>query len=142
MNGRTPLITTGIMLVTLAALTAAKPALSGTVASDKPDVIRGLVRDVACPVQNHESTSRHFNRQCALDCAKLGSPLAILTDDGTMYLIISESMPDKDQHDKLMRFAGKYVEASGTVYQRNGLHTIVIKQIKEDKSVVLKDNLE
>jgi hypothetical protein len=88
-------------------------------------------------VQNHESTSRKFNKQCAIDCAKSGAPLGILTDDGTIYLIISEDMPDKPQNEKLMPFVAKYVTASGTIYQRKGLQAITIKEIKEDKSVRL-----
>ena len=109
--------------------------------SDKPltnQTISGLVRDIACPIQNKESTARHFNLDCALACARQGSPLAILTDDGTMYLPISESMPDSDQRQKLMPFVGKYVRVVGDVYERKGLHAIVIKQIKEDPSVHVK----
>lgn len=99
--------------------------------------VEGLVRDIACPVQNKESTARRFNLTCAQQCAKQGSPLAILTDDGTMYLPISESMPDKDQRDKLVPFVGKYVKATGEVYERAGTHAIVIREIKEDTTVHL-----
>jgi len=47
--------------------------------------IEGLVRDLACPIQNKEATARRFNLKCAQACAKLGSPLIVLTDDGTLY---------------------------------------------------------
>jgi hypothetical protein len=97
--------------------------------------ISGLVRDIACPLQNHQSTARKFNRECALQCARKGSPLAILTDDGTMYLPIAEGMPDTDQRPRLMPFAGKYVRVKGDVYERKGLHAIMIKEINEDPSV-------
>jgi hypothetical protein len=120
----------------LAIFLAANPAQD----SDKPlsnQTISGLVRDIACPIQNKQSTARRFNRDCALACARQGSPLAILTDDGTMYLPISGSMPDSDQRNKLMPFVGKYVRVVGDVYERKGLHAIVIKQIKEDPSVPL-----
>lgn len=130
-----------ITLLSAAILLAAKPS-SDDASSGKPIVVRGLLRDIACPVQNHQSTSRHFNRKCAEACAKAGSPLAILTDDGTMYLTISDAMPDAAQHSKLMPFVGKYVQATGTTYERNGLHTIAIKEIHEDKSVALRDDLE
>jgi hypothetical protein len=108
--------------------------------SDKPlsnQTVSGLVRDIACPLQNKESTARRFNRDCALGCARQGSPLAILADDGTMYLPISSSMPDTDQRSKLMPFVGKYVQVVGDVYERKGLHAVVIKQIKEDPSIQL-----
>lgn len=130
-----------ITLVSVGLLLAAKPN-SDDANAGKQIVVRGLLRDIACPVQNHQSTSRHFNRKCAEACAKAGSPLAILTDDGTMYLTISDAMPDGAQNSKLMPFVGKYVEAKGTTYERNGLHTIAIKDIHEDKSVALRDDLE
>jgi hypothetical protein len=44
-------------------------------------------------------------------------------------------MPDTDQRQKLMPFLGKYVHASGTVYERKGTHAIVINGIKELKDV-------
>lgn len=99
--------------------------------------VGGLVRDIACPVQNKASTARRFNLECAKQCAKRGSPLVILTDHGEMYFPISESMPDTDQRKKLLPFVGKYVKATGEVYERSGTHAIVIREIKEDTSIHL-----
>jgi hypothetical protein len=59
--------------------------------------IKGLVRDIACPIQNKVATARAFNLKCALECVRAGSPIVIQTDDGTLYLPISTSMPDEDQ---------------------------------------------
>jgi len=47
-------------------------------------------------------------------------------------------MPDTDQRQKLMPFVGKYVQASGTVFERTGTHAIVISEIKEMKGIHLK----
>ncbi len=69
--------------------------------------------------------------------AKGDSPLAILTNDGELYLPISDKMPDTDQRENLMPFVGKYVQASGTVFERNGTRAIVIAEIKEIKTVHL-----
>jgi hypothetical protein len=109
------------------------PKKSDLPAGEKKTV-KGLVRDIACPIQNKESTATRFNLECAIQCAKLGSPLAILTDDGTMYLPISNVMPDSDQRQKLMPLVGKYVVATGELYERNGTRAIVLSEIKEDKS--------
>jgi hypothetical protein len=46
-------------------------------------------------------------------------------------------MPDTNQRQQLMPFLGKYVRASGTVYERKGTHAIVIDEIKELKIPVL-----
>jgi hypothetical protein len=93
--------------------------------------IEGLVRDVACPIQNLEATATHLSMKCLVACARAGSPLVILTKDGDLYLPISDRMPDTDQRQKLMPFLGKYVRASGVVYERKGTHAIVINEIKE-----------
>jgi hypothetical protein len=102
--------------------------------------IEGVVRDVACPIQNHKATATDFNLDCALACAKAGSPLIILTKDGDMYTPISDQMPDPSQREKLMPFVGKYVRATGTVYTRNGTRTIAIREITELKNVHLNTN--
>src|ERR1700732_2291466 len=99
--------------------------------------IEGLVRDIACPIQNLEATATHLNMKCLLECARKGSPLVILTKDGNLYLPISEQMPDTDQRQKLMPFLGKYVRARGTVYERKGTRAIVINEIEELKEVHL-----
>lgn len=104
--------------------------------------IAGLVRDIACPIQNLEAKATDFNLQCALECARHGSPLIIQTADGDLYIPISDSMPDTDQREKLMPFVGKYVRASGTVYERKGTRAIVIGEIKEVKDVKLTTDLK
>jgi hypothetical protein len=106
-------------------------------AHESKATIEGLVRDVACPIQNLEATATHLSMKCLLACARKGSPLVILTKDGDLYLPIYGEMPDTDQRQTLMPFLGKYVRASGSVYERKGTHAIVISEIKELKDVHL-----
>ncbi len=106
-------------------------------AHESKATIEGLVRDIACPIQNLEATATHLSMKCLLACARNGSPLVILTKDGDLYLPISDKMPDTDQRQKLMPFLGKYVRATGTVYERKGTHAIVINEIEELKDVHL-----
>lgn len=63
--------------------------------------------------------------------------MVILTQDGELYFPISAKMPDTDQRQRLMPFIGKYVRASGIVFERTGTHAIVITEIKEMKEVKL-----
>ena len=114
--------------------------------SDTPDdgvtmTIEGLVRDVACPMQNHKSTATHFNLECARACARAGSPLVILTKANEMYLPMTDQMPDVSQREKLVPYVGEFVRATGIVYRRNGMRTIVIKTITEVKDVKLDTKL-
>ncbi len=99
--------------------------------------IEGLVRDIACPIQNLEATATHLSMKCLTACARNGSPLVILTKDGELYLPISDKMPDTDQRQRLMPYLGKYVRATGTVFERKGAHAIAISDIHELKDVHL-----
>jgi hypothetical protein len=127
-----------------------EPAKSSVVGSAQPTsdipppiaIVEGLVRDVACPIQNKEATATKFNLKCAEDCARLGSPLIVLTQDGVLYTPISELMPDKDQRQRLMPFLGKYVRVTGPIFERNGTHAIAIRTIEELKNVHLITNAE
>ena len=111
---------------------------AGTDDAPPPTTIEGLVRDIACPIQNKQATATEFNLKCAQDCARLGSPLIVLTPDGTLYTAISESMPDQDQRQRLMPFLGKYVRVKGPVFERNGTRAIAIREIEEVKNIPLK----
>jgi hypothetical protein len=103
----------------------------------KPVTIEGVVRDLACPIQGPAGDATSFSLKCTLDCVKHGSPIIILTKDLLIYFPISRDMPDTDQHEKMMPFVGKYVQATGPVFTRNGTHAIAITEIKELKSVHL-----
>lgn len=130
-----------IVFVAIVSAALILPAFAGNKPkADEPakkTTVEGLVRDIACPIQNHAAQARRFNMQCAVECAKKGSPLVIMTDSGDMYLPMSASMPDTDARPQLVPFVGKYVRATGTVYERNGTRTIVISDIKELKDVHL-----
>jgi hypothetical protein len=122
-------------------LAASNPPQTTSMAGSRANVtkatIEGLVRDVACPIQNLDGHATSLGRKCVEDCVKGGSPLVILTQDGHLYFPISAKMPDTDQRQQLMPFVGKYVRASGFVFERTGTHAIVITEIKELKEVHL-----
>jgi hypothetical protein len=125
----------GIALLSAAVSFSQDTTHPKTTPSEYKASVEGLVRDVSCPIQNHKSTSTDFNLECAMACAKNGSPLIILTKNGDIYFPISDEMPDSSQREKLMPFIGKYVRVDGTVFARNGTRAIVIKDIKELKDV-------
>jgi hypothetical protein len=104
-------------------------------AADNPDstaigtrTVTGLVRDIACPLQNKKSTTTAYSKECIAMCAKSGSPMGILTEDGSVYVPVTESMPDTGQ-EALKPFIGEHVQATGKVFERNGGHAIAISEI-------------
>ncbi len=131
-----------VLLALLGMAVSAVLTPSAFAQADKPSTIEGLVRDISCPIQNEQATATRFNMDCAVQCAKNGSPLIILSKDGVIYIPISDSMPDKDQRQRLMPFLGKYVKATGQVFERSGTHAIAIKQITEMKNVPLVTNAQ
>ena len=91
--------------------------------------VTGWVLDSACAFT--KGLAKPVSRDCALSCAKNGSPLVILQDDGTIYWPISDSVPALGQNARLLPFAGKRVTAAGKAYSRNGSNALVITKIDE-----------
>ena len=97
-------------------------------AEGKSSTVKGYVLDSACALT--KNLSKPISADCAVACAKAGSPLVILADDGTIYWPISDTKPAKGQNDRVMPFAGQKVSAQGTVYTKGGSHGIVIEKIE------------
>jgi hypothetical protein len=89
--------------------------------------VKGYVLDSACAFT--KGLDKPISSECAISCAKAGSPLVILAEDGTIYWPIDDSTPATGQNKKLLPFAGEKVTATGKVYQRGGSKAIVIEKI-------------
>jgi hypothetical protein len=90
--------------------------------------VKGYVLDSACAFT--KNLKKPVSAQCAAACAKGGSPLVILSDDGNIYWPISDTKPSSGQNEKLLPFAGQKVTASGKVYQRGGSSALVLEKIQ------------
>jgi hypothetical protein len=99
-------------------------------AAPKSLSIKGYVLDSACAFT--KDLKEPISPACAVACAKAGSPLVILADDGTIYWPISSATPARSQNPRLMRFAGERVIVNGAVYEKGGSRGIVIQQIKAE----------
>src|SRR5438445_13839939 len=89
--------------------------------------VEGYVLDSACAFT--KNLEKPISRECALQCAKAGSQLVILSDDGAIYWPIAETTPATGQNAKLREFAGGKVTAKDKLYDRGGSHALVIEQI-------------
>ncbi len=89
--------------------------------------VKGYVLDSACAFT--KNLDKPISKECAVSCAKAGSPLVILAEDGTIYWPIADSTPTSSQNPKLLPFAGEKVTATGKVYRRGGSKAIVIEKI-------------
>lgn len=102
-------------------------------AVDAPTVtVKGYVLDSACAFT--KGLSKPISKQCAISCAKRGSPLVILANDGSIYWPITDTTPSSGQNSKLLPLAGDKVTATGKIYERGGSKAIVIEQIEAQAS--------
>ena len=90
--------------------------------------VKGYVLDSACAFT--KGLNKPISAECAVACAKAGSPLVILTADGTIYWPIADTTPSSGQNEKLLPFAGQQVTAVGKVYKRGGSSALVVEKIE------------
>ena len=106
----------------------AAAALAADNDAGKPITVKGYVLDSACAFT--KGLKKPISGQCATACAKAGSPLVILTDNGTIYWPIADTTPSSGQNEKLLPFAGQKISASGKAFQRGGSSALVIEKIE------------
>ena len=92
--------------------------------------VSGWVIDSACAYT--KGLDKPIGVACAKACAKNGSPLVILGDDGKIFLPIDDKTPSSSQNSKLLPFAGERVSVTGKSYTRNGSHGLVIDKISKE----------
>src|SRR5437762_8914902 len=114
----------GAILVIMLCVAAVALGASG----GKSVKVTGYVLDSACAFT--KGLDKPISADCARTCAKAGSPLVILSKDGTIYWPIADSTPSSGQNEKLLPFAGQRVNASGKVFQRGASSAIVIEKIE------------
>ena len=97
-----------------------------------PGTVVGFVRDAACLLRNKNATvaKDEESRKCIIQCVRAGSPLAILTKSGELYTLLSAQLPDRDERRRLFPYAGRYVRATGRLFERGGTHAISIEKIE------------
>jgi hypothetical protein len=93
--------------------------------------ITGTVIDVSCRFGQGLTGAQH--KMCSEVCADKGIPLAILTDDGKLFLATSPAMPGEPQNARLKPFAEQRVTVSGKVFEAGGASAIQIDRIAAAK---------
>ena len=93
--------------------------------------ITGTVVDVSCKFGQGLSGADH--KMCAEVCSDRGIPLAILGNDGKLYVPTSASMPGDAQNSRLKPFAEQKVKVSGKVFAAAGANAIQIATIESAK---------
>jgi hypothetical protein len=121
----------GLVSVWQAAILGMMVFVLSILAADTPGTVNGYVLDSACAFT--KGLEKPISKQCATACAKAGSQLVILAQDGTIYWPVADTTPASGQNSKLLPFAGEKVSASGRILERGGSKAIVIAKIEAAK---------
>jgi hypothetical protein len=90
--------------------------------------LKGEIVDSGCFLGHGARGAKH--KSCAVKCAKSGMPLALVTDDGAVYLLV----PHHDNMEPFKQSAGlvaAVVEVSGKVLDKGGMKAIEMHSIKK-----------
>jgi hypothetical protein len=93
--------------------------------------IVGEVVDVQCYVSGATGPGKgQDHKDCAIQCAKGGIPLAILEDKtNILYVAGQTKVAMKSANEMLIPFIAEKVKVSGRVYEKGGVKLILIKKI-------------
>ncbi len=109
----------------------AVPTVASAQMPEKPKgmemTVSGTVIDLSCKFAFNLSGADH--RMCAQVCADKGVPLAILGDDGTLYLPVSSAMPGGSQNEQLKAHAEHKVKVKGMVFDAGKSKAIQITSV-------------
>ena len=98
--------------------------LAQVIAADEV-TLKGEVVEVSCySKQGVAKGTGAAHVSCAIDCAKQGKPLGVLTDGDGLYKFVGDYTDNNNA--KLIPFVGKQVEVKGTL-DRYTDYTIAIK---------------
>lgn len=107
------------------AVASIAPALAATA------TITGQLVDVHCYTMDKANTGnahKGMSATCAQDCAKKGSPVALLTADGKVYEIAGDLTATNNA--KLVPHMSHTVEIAGDVVEKGGKTTITAADLK------------
>jgi type 1 fimbria pilin len=116
-------------LVALAAFAVVVPAQAQEhgAAAGRQVTLTGTVVDVSCLVGSGATGANH--RQCAQVCADAGLPLAILAEDGNVYMPLAAA-PGQGTNPQLRAHAEHRVRVTGRVFESRGVRGIKIDSVQ------------
>ena len=99
------------------------------VAQPKGDTVtlKGEVVDLWCYLEGGDKGAEH--KKCAIECAKAGNPIALLTDNGDLYVLmgIKDHQPGKEV---LLDKMAQNVTVEGTLVKKGGVQVVYVTSVK------------
>ncbi len=111
----------------IVALSAQPVSAQMQVAEGRDVSFTASVVDLSCNTVYGAAGADH--RMCAQVCFDQGIPLALLDENGTLYLPVTMAMGQERGDKDLRGHAEHTVNVTGKVIERGGLYTILIESI-------------
>ena len=120
-----------IAAAALSALALSLSTASAQKAAGTKDSITGEVIDTSCFMKKGAKGPAHA--KCAETCAKAGTPLSLLTDDGKVVFLIGEKDPGPGANPLLVEHVAKRVMIDGVWYERGGAKVFEVQKVTPAK---------
>ena len=79
-------------------------------------------------------TSHHT---CALWCSAGGIPVGLLTEDGTVYMVLKiENDDTSNGGDTQLSIASHSITADGLFYERDGINYLIVSKVEADMGII------
>ena len=95
-------------------------------AGDEAVTLKGEIVDLHCYINRDAKGEEHAG--CSNACISRDVPAALLTEDGTLYLLINEKPVAVKE--KIAGKAGKKVTAKGVVVERSGMKALKLASVE------------
>src|SRR5262245_39818800 len=102
-------------------VTTTASSIMGKPVDGKPISVVGEIIDLSCYLQVGKHGDKH--RECGQKCVRNGQPVGLLTEDGTVYMLIDEEHDPR--RDGLTEFRAKAVEHMAHIVTISGTGTEV-----------------
>jgi len=89
--------------------------------------LKGEVVDLWCYLEGGDHGADHM--KCAVECAKAGNPIGLLTEKGDIYVLmgIKDHQPGKDV---LIDKMAQNVTIEGTLVKKGGVQVVYVSSVK------------
>ena len=129
----------GVAALALAAL------LSSAAAAQQKVSVTGEMLDTWCYLSGvmggPEATVGSAHHTCAMWCAAAGIPVGLLTDDGTLYMVLKlEGAGTAGGGENILRIQSKRITADGIHYKRDGQNYLIIDKVVADAGITVKNH--
>jgi len=89
--------------------------------------VRGEIVDLACYMAKGSRGPTH--KACAQLCAKKGVPMGVVTDEGQVFLLLTE-VDNSGAYDAAITLAGERAEVTGKKFSKEGIAGIAVGSVK------------